>query len=405
MSNTTLRIKRKAGEIISSRHGLAEVMRFEDYASKYDNSCYHLLEDNRQSMVLSAEFFGEQHKLPEPCKLPDMYWVALKNAKIVGGSDVVFAPNGKLLYDMLARCNEYSANMTDYGLFLLFGRPHHIGQWYVYNFQRKKGNPIDKGICLASNMSNNYFHFMFQVASKMGYISKTGIGKDVPLLVDERVLRVPQMYQTLDLLNEDKREVIPLKANTLYEVGDLYCIGNPNIVVPNSKSKFQTEKQNNAFVYDAKALSFVKSKILSLYVEASNIQKLPKRIYLSRKNCNKRQINEEELHSVLNKYGFEFVYTETMDITAQARLFQQAEHIIGASGAAFTNLLFCSKNTHVLLFLSRHHNSTCFSSLGHIMGAKMMFIAGTTNNTRLHTPFFSINPETLEEYLRSIYSN
>ena len=399
MSKEIQRITKKARELFSFRHGLAEVMSFEEYAGRYDTSCYHILENNRQTIVLPTVFFDEQFIQPELCKMPDMYWAKLKNAKIVGGSDVVFASNGKMLYDLLVRCDDYDANITDYGLFLLLGKPHHIGKRYIYSYQRKEKGRLKDGINLASNMSNNYFHFMFQVAAKMVYISKMAINKDVPLLVDERVLRVPQMKQIVDCLNESNREIIPVKANILYEVGTLYCIGNPNIVIPNSKSKYQTEKQNNAFAYDFNAISQIKKAILSLPVEDSIVQKLPKKIYLSRKNCNKRQINEDELHPILKKHGFEFVYTETMSIATQAKLFQQAEHIIGASGAAFTNLAFCSEGCRVLVFLSRHHNTTCYSSLGNTMGAKMMFVAGTTDYKGLHTPFFCIDPKILDQYL------
>lgn len=403
MSSSLIRFKDKAREIFSMHHRMAETMRFEDYAVNYDLKCYHLLESNRQTTVLASEFFDKQPMIPELCKLPDMYWAELKNAKIIGGSDVVLTSDNKMLYDMLARCNEYNANMTDHGLFLLFGKPHHFGKRYIYNFIKSSDNCIEKGICLASNMSNNYFHFMAQIASKMGYIKTVGIEKDVPLLVDEQVLRVPQMKQLVEILNEDKRPIISLQANALYKVKELYCIACPNVVIPNSKEGTQNETINNKFAYDAKALDDIKTKVLAK-TDIAAAEHLPKRIYLSRRNCKKRKINENDLRPVLEKYGFEFVYPEEMDIVTQAKLFNQAEHIVGASGAAFTNLMFCSKGCHVLIFLSYYHNSTCFSSLGNTKGATMMYMVGNSKWEGSHIPYFHIDPNELDSYFQTVYS-
>ena len=405
MNDSFQKIKKKAIELLGSSHGLAEVMRFEHYAKMYDYDCYHLLETNRQTTVLMSEYVGEQSLSPEPCKLPDKYWAELKDAYIIGGSDVVLTANGKMLYDLLASSDEYNANMTDYGLMQLFGKPHHIGKRYIYSYRHTASQIIDTGICLASNMSNNYFHFMFQVVSKMTILADLDINNNVPLLIDNRVLQVPQMKQVIDCLNKGHRQIIPLETNTRYKVKDLYCISNPNIIIPNRKITSPKIDKHNAFAFDRKSLNYIKSEILSAQDEDYSSSHLPKRIFLSRKNCAKRQINEDELRPVLERYGFEFVHTEDMDVFTQARLFNNVEHIIGGSGAAFANLIFCTEGCKVLLFFSRRHNSTCFSSLGNICGAVMKHISGNTQSNDRHAPFFSVSPETLENYLSSTYPN
>ena len=405
MSQTIDRIKNKLIEIISSRHRLAQVMRFEEYAKSFHPDDYHLIEKDRQTIVLNSQFYGEPTVMSQNSKLPDAYWMKLRHGQIIGGSDVVISSDGIMLYDLLASADEYGANVTDGGLFLLFGKPHTLGKRYIYRFSRKNKGYFDKGIDLSANMSGNYFHFMFQIASKMLYIENSDIEKSVPLLMDERVLEVPQMKEVICLLNENDRVIIPLKTNVKYEVGELFCFSNPHVVIPNSKSKFQTEKHINAFAYDIKALDFIKERVLRHLDNTKSQQPYPKRIFLSRKNCSKRRINEDELLPVLEKYGFKPVFTGEMDVVSQAVMFHQAEHIIGPSGAAFTNLLFCSEGCKVLLLLSRHHNTTCYSSLGCPLGAQIMFLAGNTDYTGLHAPFFSIDPNTMKQYLESIYGN
>lgn len=399
MNRTWKRAKNKLREIVASSHRLASVMRFEDYAKQYDESGYHLMETDRETVVMSTRYFGEDAIPAERFVLPDAYWACMPHGKVIGGSSVVVTSDRKMLYDLLVDSDRYDANITDNGLFMLFGKPHHIGKRYFYSYLRKKGNPIEKGICLASNMSSNYYHFMFQVAAKLYYVDRVGFDKSIPLLVDEQVLSIPQMKEVIEKLNKGGREIIPLKLRVLYKVGDLYCISDPNVVIPNRKTI--SHDRSHAFAFDKKALDYLRMGIMNT-IREDNVP-FSKRIFLSRKDCNRRNINEDELKPILDKYGFEFVYSGEMDVASQACMFHQAEHIIGPSGAAFTNLLFCSKGSQALLFVSHHHNTTCYSSLAAPLEVSTMFLAGNDNTTKLQSKFYKISPELLEQYLQSTF--
>lgn len=399
MNRTWNRALKKMREIVASSHRLAFVMRFEAYSEKYDKDNYHLIEINRKTVVMSSRYFGEDVIPMEHIALPDAYWACLHHGKIIGGSSVVVTSDRKMLYDMLASCDLYNANMTDNGLFMLFGKPHHVGNYYFYSYRHKIGKPIEKGICLASNMSNNYYHFMFQVAAKLYYVDRVGFDKSIPLLVDEQVLNIPQMKEVIEKLNKDAREIIPLQSRVLYEVEELYCISDPNIVIPNRKA--MSYDRSHAFAFDKKALDYLRTRIMDTTTK-DNVP-FAKRIFLSRKDCNRRNINEDELKPILDKYGFEFVYSGEMDIASQTCMFHQAEYIIGPSGAAFTNLLFCSEGCQALLFVSHHHNTTCYSSLAAPLNISTIFLAGNGDMSILHSKYYEINPQVLEQYLQSMF--
>jgi hypothetical protein len=399
MNRTWNRALNKLREIVTSSHRLAPVMRFEAYAKQCDKDSYHLIESNRETVVMSTRYFGEDAIPMERFALPDAYWASLHHGKIIGGSSVVVTSDRKMLYDLLVSCDLYNANITDDGLFMLFGKPHHIGDRYFYSYLHKKGKSIEKGICLASNMSCNYYHFMFQVAAKLYYVDRVGFDKSIPLLIDEQALSIPQMKEVIEKLNKSERKIIPLQSRVLYEVGDLYCISDPNVVIPNRKT--MSYDRSHAFAFDKKALDYLRRGIMDTTTK-DNVP-FAKRIFLSRKDCNRRNINENELKPILDKYGFEFVYSGEMDILSQARMFNQAEYIIGPSGAAFTNLLFCSKGCQVLLFVSHHHNTTCYSSLAAPLDVDTLFLAGNGNTTKLQSRFYKINPELLEQYLQNLF--
>lgn len=395
------RIKKKLKFMLSTTHRVGKVMTFKDYCKAYNKAGdYRLIDSYRKTLVMPVQFVGDEKVSSYECFLPDTYYVSLADGCIIGGSSVVISKEGVILYDMLSKRKEYQANMTDNGLFLLGGKPRHISEYYVYNYYGKKDASLNKGISLACNMSNNYYHFMLEVAARFYLLEKTEIPSDIPLIVDEVVLNIPQMKEIIDALNTDNREIITIKQNHRMKVKRLYVISEPNVIIPNSSIKGESRTEN--FAFDKYAIDFLKHRLSSLLTTGKT--DTPKRIFLSRKNCNKRQCNEEELLPILKNYGFKVVYTEDLSVADQIQLFSNAEHIIGSSGAAFTNLIFCDEGTIATLFFTVKINATCFSSLGSVQDVKTFHMAASEGGNDIHVGKFSISKDALLLHLESFYN-
>ncbi len=75
----------------------------------------------------------------------------------------------------------------------------------------------------------------------------------------------------------------------------------------------------------------------------------PRRIYISRARAKSRRVtNESEVASLLERSGFQAVLLEELSVAEQARLFADAEWIVGPHGSGFANLVFCSSGAKVL---------------------------------------------------------
>lgn len=74
-----------------------------------------------------------------------------------------------------------------------------------------------------------------------------------------------------------------------------------------------------------------------------------KRLYLSRQKSYGRHIeNETAFLEFLKPYGFETIFCEEISVADQVRAFRDAEILIGAHGANFSNLMFSSPPTQVI---------------------------------------------------------
>jgi hypothetical protein len=99
-------------------------------------------------------------------------------------------------------------------------------------------------------------------------------------------------------------------------------------------------------------------------------QGVPSRIYVKRGQVKNRRIrNEDEVTSALTTYGFRPVLLDGLTVREQARLFSEAEAIVGMHGAALTNLLFARSNAAVVEIFPRgvieasHFTASTYSNL------------------------------------------
>lgn len=74
-----------------------------------------------------------------------------------------------------------------------------------------------------------------------------------------------------------------------------------------------------------------------------------KKIYLSRSQIisHRNLKNENEVENIVKQLGYKVIYPEKLSIIEQAKVFNNAEVILGATGAAFTNIIFCKQGTKI----------------------------------------------------------
>ena len=78
--------------------------------------------------------------------------------------------------------------------------------------------------------------------------------------------------------------------------------------------------------------------------------------------------------------GFQPVYPERLSLNEQKRLMAAAEFVVGPSGAAWTNLVFCSPGTRALCWMPEWASGFSFySNLARIIGVDLRYVTYSTN--------------------------
>ncbi|WP_170426141.1 glycosyltransferase family 61 protein [Ruegeria arenilitoris] len=229
---------------------------------------------------------------------------------------------------------------------------------------------IREGIHLFKEYEQNYFHFVLELGVKLSFIEENmNIDPSVPLLVSDDL--PDSIYQIIERLKVEGRPVLRLKRNALYRVNKLYYLSDIAQIVD---CYHREPTDADCFFPRAEVLKLAKK----MTVEAGDDNQMVRKIYLKRGPTYRALVNEALIIDVLLKEGFEVVDTNGLSFQAQVDLFSTATTIIGPTGAAFTNLLWCKKKTNVLILYPRHpySNTSFWNRIANIMELNLTFLNG-----------------------------
>jgi capsular polysaccharide biosynthesis protein len=318
------------------------------------------------------------------------YGARINSPCIIGGSNLLLVGLDAVLYETAEQHQNPNCQFIDGALL------HYNRELYMIH---SKGSPniIDRGICLSGNFSWNYFHFLFEFIARFKAIEEIQTDLDIPLLIDEKLKQVPQYMDLLNIFNEKHLKYVTLEFGVKYEVKELIHVSSPNHIPPHFKRLAGISPGD--CLYNFESLNYLRTNLLKV----ASDKKFPKRIFISRsKASDRRRFNEDEVFMVLEKAGFVKIAPESLSLSDQIAMFNQADLIAGGTGAAFSNLLFCRDSCKVLCFTNYMLPLSIFSTIAFFSGSDLKYIHDKKrkrhSKSRLHDPF-RINTTELEKFL------
>ena len=331
------------------------------------NENLYIVEKAIKRNVYIPEYFGLSDSKIVEVDSSDIYIAELNNVSIMSGCGAIFTKKGCIL-DILA--NDKS-NRYDY-VSAPICRFHNNKIHYRYNGKET----INRGIMLVGVAPFNYYHFTYEILSRLEYIEERYEDKSIPILVDGRALNVAQQKELFDIINRFNRPYICLKENILYKVNEL--------IYPSMNTWFPvnvTENGNNIpedFAVAESAVNNIRKTVLTKKYPSTNELKkdvLPKKIFISRKDTlNSRLINEDEVTKLFEEYGFKTVLTADMSFREQVELFENVDVVAAMSGAALANICYCRPDTKMICIIPKEINFYLYSTLANICGLQSIFL-------------------------------
>lgn len=282
----------------------------------------------------------------------------------------------------------------------------HKGKYAVYASKYKEIE-VDKAFFLGGNGSWNYYHWTIEIITKLKYfLSIANIDKDLKIILPVHAKNIESFSVMIEILLDNKFDVIYLSEYEVIKARELYIITSPSNVVYNTKHGI--DFKSNFLFFDKESISYVRNSVLDSqqyndFLNSLNEKKIFRKIYIARRKHAVRSYNHDEVLETVTKYGFQPVYLEELSFFQQVHLFQNAQYVIGASGAAWTNLVFIKSGVKGLSWLGENIKFfSCYSTLAEYYGCDLQFFTYKVGNrNRIHSDYF-LDLRTLEEKILRI---
>lgn len=356
-----------------------------------------VLKEKRIGYAANVVIVGHDDKQElKECPLPDLTLTIFNNVKVANGSDLVLDTGRRFAI------NDYCAENKNENHGYEDAITYYQRDRIAFVKPQKEISKVDAGIRIDGRYSNNYYHNVYENLIRLLAIEDINdmISQDVPFIVDKKIIDIPSFHQIFNILSERlKRSYIVIEEGTGIEVGQLYSISAINFLVPihlgNKKGGIED------YVFDRNFVLRMRERLLAYKSPGS----FPKRIFLTRKSTTHRKINEAELFNILQPLGFDQIAPENYSFQEQMAIFNGAEWIVGSSGAAFTNLLFCSDNCTAICLDRYGYTYPVFTAPACFCGARLLNFHSDpeTTNSSIHSDFI-INAQKFEYFIKSIIS-
>ncbi len=231
---------------------------------------------------------------------------------------------------------------------------------------------IDEAVNLALKWEYNYWHFTFSVLGKLIVFEENGFGGKY-ILFDK-----PFIHDLVKLIGINEDKIVFVKENDCVFVKKLHVV-----------EKYHAE--------DYDLLPEIRKRILNK-INMSDINNYPKRLYIRRIGDYNRQVeNEEEILTLLNKYGFEAIFPDDYSVTEQIKYFYAADIIVCPHGGCSTNALYMRPDTHFVECFSYTYINPCMLETIQPNGIYYHMISEAVLSRADKSGNFRINPLMLED--------
>jgi capsular polysaccharide biosynthesis protein len=345
------------------------------------------------------EVIGSSAERPlRTVQVPEKWIATVKNATVIGGFQIL-ADNKLVIYEPAANPHKgFVAGIWQHIASL--NKKSEILLWFRY----RKEASLPAAILLSGRCSPNYYHWLVEYLGKSYILSGQQQLKKIPLIVDDGMF--PQEFESLQALLPDW-PLYRLDNSTLLKVKKLHV---PSSCTNLADNLLDPMWKSSAICF--RTLAHMQSGVF----EQFNIDsggRGSRKIFLARRS-GRNIVNTAEVEAILVSFGYEIVDTGTLSFEQQVRLFAEARIIVGAMGAANTNLIFCRPGTHVLALASPYTQLFCsqsnmalFAGCSYriLVGKHQLFQPGdehTVSDPSLFLDSYAIDPNELAAALAHI---
>ncbi len=335
---------------------------------------YEILNKGERIEVVLPECFEERANIQKKhFDSPPIYLTIFSDVDIYGATDLITKGKTALSDLYAADRNENRYNIEGGCLAACQKKSRWIGVVY-----QSTNEIIERAISCVGVACENYYHFTFEILSRLAFVDKIEEYRSLPVLVDAGALEIPQMRDLFDRVNVWHHPVIPVKEYTRVHVKQL-IFASQNVWMP-LNCRWGVILNEKDYLFSRTVVDNIRNRVLE---GRQHSKAAYRKIFLSRKNCsNRRLINSDEIERIFMNHGYHIVFPEKLSFDEEVTMFHGADIIVGVAGAAFTNIIFCHDGAKVGMLFHKGDNVYDFSSIANMVDIEFILLCGEIVNKR-----------------------
>jgi capsular polysaccharide biosynthesis protein len=249
-------------------------------------------------------------------------------------------------------------------------------------------------------LSSNYAHWLTEVLPRMNAYVESGDLAPVAL-IDAGLHR--NLLASARLVLPPSVQIVELKGGESVAAERLDVVSCTGYIPFGRRGDARDGHRHGTF--SAAAIQALRERLIRAVGPSE--RPFPKRVLLRRGSTSRALLNEQAVADALAPRGFEAVYPERLSFDQQVQLFAGADVIVGATGAALANCIFCSPQARILVCISNHpeHSFGYWQAMARAAGLHgVEYVLGTVGGgmaAGVHSNF-SIEPAALLDALGEV---
>lgn len=286
-------------------------------------------------------FYGDA---PLAYDFPAVTLTTLRDALVRGRSNMLTPPDAIVRHGLAVLTKE-AVYETFYGRLRIDENPR-FAAWGPEDAYSVSYLP--EAAIFLDGLSPNYAHWMTEVLPRAAAFVREAVSHGVPLLIDQDVHA--NIERSLRLVAGPDAVIHKLAEHHVVRVGVAHNV-SPTGYVPFKVGPQPIEDicQGN---FGPSALRATVARLQAAAGGAEAGSERPK--LLLRRRMKVRNVgNEDEIEARLVARGFVVVEPERLTLEEQVRLYSRAAMVVGATGAAITNLVFTQPDCPIVVLMPR----------------------------------------------------
>lgn len=333
---------------------------------------------------------GRKHLIPPHAEyeFPEIYIAEVRNALVTGGTNLVMTGDLVICHDLYDFTHDYTSEELN-GRAFIWPQRQRIA-WLMRN---TSGRELDRAACFTDACASNYAHWITEILPRINMFCRAEESSEVPLIVNDDLHR--NLMESLRAVAGDKREILTLPTGISVKVERLSLTSVTGYVPFERRSNRLRNHSHGRF--SPFALLSLRQRLQERLGAPSG---LPiRRIFIKRNSGIRNITNACEIEELLVARGFLVVEPELLTHAQQVELFSNADVVVGATGAAMVNLIFCKPAAKIIIMIPiyRHTSYWYWQNIACAVGNRVNYVLGKITRTaesRIHSDF-QINPSDL----------